>query len=138
MHGHVFQITEYGPAELPFADPNAPTDILTRVSAGPPVKRDTMVIPEYNYIKIRVRADNPGIWMFHCHLDIHFAMGMAFAIVEAPDVLQRTMEVPREMLEFCHQQSVPIAGNAIGNKGLDFKGLPKPPTLVGRSPRLFP
>ncbi|KAJ2086269.1 ferroxidase fet3 [Coemansia sp. RSA 986] len=133
MHGHVFQITEYGPASLLFDDPEAPKNISTVRATGPPVKRDTMVLPEFNYIKVRVRADNPGIWMFHCHLDIHFAMGMAFAIVEAPDVLQQRMTVPPEMYELCSQQGISISGNAAGNNGLNLTGLPNPPILIPRN-----
>ncbi|KAJ1803121.1 ferroxidase fet3, partial [Coemansia sp. RSA 2598] len=83
-----------------------------------------------HYIKIRLRADNPGVWIFHCHLDIHHSMGMAMTIVEAPDVLQRTQKVPPRMIDFCRNLGKPYEGNAAGNSGLDFAGLPAPPTLV--------
>ncbi|KAJ2403311.1 ferroxidase fet3 [Coemansia sp. RSA 2559] len=130
MHGHVFQITEYGPAELLFDDPNAPNNISTKKSIGPPVKRDTMVVPGYHYIKFRIRADNPGVWLFHYHLDTHFILGMGMVIIEAPDMLQKTIEIPPKMHNFCHQQSIPVSGNAAGNSGLDFTGLPIQPTII--------
>ncbi|KAJ2511298.1 ferroxidase fet3 [Coemansia sp. RSA 2049] len=133
MHGHAFQITEYGPADLPVDDDRAPTNITITTAAAAPVKRDTMVIPEYYYIKVRFRADNPGIWLLHCHLDIHFAMGMALAIVEAPDVLQKSLHVPPEMYSLCHQQKIPVSGNAAGKKGLDFTGFRPPPVVVERN-----
>lgn len=42
-----------------------------------PVKRDTFWVPRRGYTVVRFRADNPGIWMFHCHLLWHQASGMA-------------------------------------------------------------
>ncbi|KAJ1643775.1 ferroxidase fet3 [Coemansia asiatica] len=135
LHGHVFQIVEYGLAKAPFPIPDKFKNIPTvRYTGSCPSKRDTMLIPTMNYIKIRLRADNPGVWIFHCHLDIHHAMGMAMTFVEAPDVLQKTQRVPRRMLDFCRKLGKPFEGNAAGNSGLDFTGLPAPPTIVARSP----
>ncbi|KAJ2558216.1 ferroxidase fet3 [Coemansia sp. RSA 1933] len=130
LQGHSFQITEYGPADLLVENLNAPANISVRKCTGPPVKRDTMVIPKYQYIKFRVRADNPGVWLLHSHLDMHFAMGLALTIIEAPDMLQKTLKIPPEMLGFCNQQGIPISGNAAGNEGLNFTGLSNPPTIV--------
>ncbi|KAJ2558214.1 ferroxidase fet3 [Coemansia sp. RSA 1933] len=130
MHGHTFQVTEYGPAELLFDDPRAPKNISTVHATGPPVRRDTMVVPGFHYIKFRIRADNPGVWLFHCHLDIHFVLGMGMVIIEAPDVLQERQKVPQLMYELCRQQNIPVSGNAAGNGGLDFTGLPVQPAIV--------
>ncbi|KAI9314399.1 Cupredoxin [Dichotomocladium elegans] len=35
--------------------------------------------------KIRIIADNPGIWALHCHNTAHMAMGMMIALEEAPE-----------------------------------------------------
>ena len=32
------------------------------------------------YTIIRLIADNPGIWMAHCHLDFHHDVGMVFML----------------------------------------------------------
>ncbi|KAJ2472184.1 ferroxidase fet3 [Coemansia sp. RSA 2322] len=133
-HGHAFQIIEYGLAKSVFPIPAAFRNMPTRRYSGSPAKRDTFSIPEYNYVKLRFRADNPGAWFLHCHVDVHFAIGMAMTIVEAPDVLQRTQTVPRQMLDFCRRQGIRTSGNAAGNEGLDFTGLPTPPTVVARPP----
>lgn len=45
-----------------------------------PVKKDTVVVPRRGYAVLRFRADNPGIWMFHCHVLWHQASGMAMGI----------------------------------------------------------
>ncbi|KAG3172634.1 hypothetical protein C6341_g10183, partial [Phytophthora cactorum] len=33
-------------------------------------------------------ADNPGVWLMHCHIDWHFVLGLAMLFVEAEDVLR--------------------------------------------------
>ncbi|KAG5292516.1 iron transport multicopper oxidase FET3 [Histoplasma ohiense] len=39
--------------------------------------RDTVQIPQRGHAVLRFRADNPGIWLFHCHVLWHLASGMA-------------------------------------------------------------
>lgn len=39
-----------------------------------------MQIPSRGYAVLRFRADNPGVWLFHCHIMWHFATGMAMLI----------------------------------------------------------
>ncbi|KAJ2862135.1 ferroxidase fet3 [Coemansia aciculifera] len=95
LHGHAFQITEYGPTK-PFV-PNNATAFPVVKNSDLPAERDTVVVPFYQYIKVRFRADNPGVWMLHYHMDIHFAMGLALTFIEAPDVLQNS-QVSSEML----------------------------------------
>ncbi|KAJ2701386.1 ferroxidase fet3 [Coemansia sp. IMI 209128] len=130
LHGHAFQITEYGPTR-PFIPSNA-TAVPVVKNSGVPAKRDTVVILPSHYVKLRFRADNPGVWMLHCHMDIHFVMGLALTFIEAPDVLQRTQNVPVEMLKMCAKQRIKTTGNAAGNHGLDLTGLPPAPTIVTR------
>ncbi|KAJ2718512.1 ferroxidase fet3 [Coemansia sp. Benny D115] len=131
LHGHVFQIVGYGAADDDPSPPPVPAP--TRQSQGAPVKRDTMVVPPHGYIRLRFRADNPGVYLFHCHMDIHFVLGMAMMFIEAPDVLQQTISVPQEMLAMCEKQGVATVGNAAGNEGLDFSGLQPAPVLMSRN-----
>ncbi|KAJ2059785.1 ferroxidase fet3 [Coemansia sp. S146] len=129
-HGHAFQITEYGPTK-PFV-PNNVTAVPVVKHSGVSAKRDTVVVLPYQYVKLRFRADNPGVWMLHCHMDIHFVICLALAFIEAPGVLQKTQKVLSEMLELCAKQGIKTTGNAAGNQGLNFTGLPSMPTIVLR------
>ncbi|KAJ2702033.1 ferroxidase fet3 [Coemansia spiralis] len=138
LHGHAFQLIEFGPATTPLEIPEPFRNIAVRRAGTFPPRRDTVVVPEYNYMKIRFTADNPGVWFFHCHMDIHFAMGMGMVFVEAPDVLQQTLRLPQQMLDFCTSRNIPITGNAVGKSGLDFAGLPPAPAIVARSPQSLP
>ncbi|KAJ2742410.1 ferroxidase fet3 [Coemansia pectinata] len=125
LHGHAFQVTEYGPSGVP-PDPNAPP-IPVRTFSDWPMRRDTFVVPPFQYVKVRFSADNPGVWMFHCHMDVHFAMGMAVTFVEAPDVLQRQQTIPQALLDMCHRQGIVTSENGAGNSGFNLTGLPPIP-----------
>jgi len=37
----------------------------------------------------------------HCHIDWHVLMGMIAQFVEAPDMMQRTLQVPEEIRQQC-------------------------------------
>ncbi|KAI8611842.1 Cupredoxin [Chytriomyces sp. MP71] len=36
----------------------------------------------FGYVMIRFVADNPGVWLFHCHIGWHLSAGLAVAFVE--------------------------------------------------------
>ncbi|KAJ2458429.1 ferroxidase fet3 [Coemansia sp. RSA 2424] len=128
LHGHVFQITEYGPID-PLGSNNV-TAIPVVKNTGVPARRDTVVVDVQQYVKLRFRADNPGVWMLHCHMDTHAILGLAMTFIEAPDVLQRTQHIPPEMLGQCAKRGIKTTGNAAGNQGLNLTGLPVMPTIV--------
>lgn len=45
-----------------------------------PLKKDTVYVPSQGYVVLRIRADNVGIWFFHCHILWHGDTGMAMAL----------------------------------------------------------
>ncbi|KAJ2344312.1 ferroxidase fet3 [Coemansia sp. RSA 2618] len=119
MHGHAFQVVELGPTSNSIMHP--PPAI--KRSLNYPMRRDTITLPAYNYVKLRIRADNPGVWYQHCHQKQHDLYGMAFTLVEAPDVLQKTQRVPQKMLDFCAMLGKKTFGNSAGNPGVDLTGI---------------
>jgi len=48
-----------------------------------PSLKDTIVLPPFGYVVVRIRANNPGVWFMHCHLESHVEHGMALAFNEA-------------------------------------------------------
>ncbi|KAJ0560675.1 putative laccase [Helianthus annuus] len=46
-----------------------------------PVERNTVGVPAGGWTAIRFRADNPGIWFMHCHLEVHTTWGLKMAFV---------------------------------------------------------
>ncbi|CDP14064.1 unnamed protein product [Coffea canephora] len=46
-----------------------------------PVERNTISVPTGGWTVIRFRADNPGIWFMHCHLEVHTTWGLKMAFL---------------------------------------------------------
>ncbi|KAK6943052.1 Multicopper oxidase, C-terminal, partial [Dillenia turbinata] len=46
-----------------------------------PQVRNTIGVPVGGWAVIRFLANNPGVWLMHCHLDVHLPWGLATAIV---------------------------------------------------------
>jgi hypothetical protein len=79
--------------------------------------RDTVSIPANGYILLRFVADNPGVWFFHCHIDLHLVGGMASTIIEAPDVLQARHRIPDMGMSICQRTGRWSSGNCAGKDG---------------------
>ena len=45
-----------------------------------PPKRTTVMVPAGGYSVIRFRADNPGVWLLHCHVMSHLMKGQSVAL----------------------------------------------------------
>jgi L-ascorbate oxidase len=41
------------------------------------------------FIVLRLKADNPGMWLFHCHISWHMSIGMQFLLDIASEMLWR-------------------------------------------------
>ncbi|KAK3730124.1 hypothetical protein RRG08_030555 [Elysia crispata] len=52
---------------------------IARVRNKAPYK-DTIPVGDRSVVIIRFRADNPGFWFFHCHIELHTELGMALVI----------------------------------------------------------
>ncbi|TDZ34291.1 Iron transport multicopper oxidase FET3 [Colletotrichum spinosum] len=126
LHGHHFQALYRGKESSgTFENANVTSVDFPQV----PMRRDTLVIwPEGNIV-LRFRADNPGIWLFHCHIEWHVTSGLLATFVEAPKELQQTLQLPQNHLDVCNAGNVPVKGNAAGNDVnlLDLTGQNAPP-----------
>ena len=47
---------------------------------APPGKRDTWLMPAGSRARLVFLADNPGLWLFHCHMLEHAASGMGMVL----------------------------------------------------------
>ena len=56
------------------------TNFLLRVAVDRAKKfnvpKDVIQVPNLGYVLIRTKLDNPGNWIFHCHIDFHLSLGM--------------------------------------------------------------
>ncbi|KAG9650909.1 hypothetical protein KCU64_g8903, partial [Aureobasidium melanogenum] len=85
LHGHKFWVLGSGVGSFPFASvQDAPPSLI---NLRDPPYRDTTSLPSQGWAVIRYVTDNPGAWMFHCHLQWHIVVGMAMVLVEGGDQL---------------------------------------------------
>lgn len=98
MHGHQFQVLdrpgpEYGVFNGTFR-PGFPH--------ASPIRRDTFMLQDSSWGVIRFRADNPGVWLLHCHIEFHVASGFVATIIEAPEVLElQNYTIPQDHIDAC-------------------------------------
>ncbi|GFO41365.1 laccase [Plakobranchus ocellatus] len=52
---------------------------IIRIRSRAPYK-DTIPVTDRSIVIIRFRADNPGFWFFHCHIELHTELGMALVL----------------------------------------------------------
>lgn len=138
LHGHNFQLISRAPTNenfysyktlaqaIPY-DPNNHTAF-----PASPARRDTLLLPPKGSVVFRFVADNPGVWIFHCHIDWHMAQGLASVFVEAPQQIQQQLTVPDDHYAVCRAGGVPYSGNAAGNTKdfLDLSGAPLQPGVI--------
>jgi iron transport multicopper oxidase len=63
LHGHNFQLAWRADDESNDFNPDNAT------FASVPMRRDTVMVRPDSNLVLRFRADNPGIWLFHCHIE---------------------------------------------------------------------
>nr|AHZ58332.1 laccase [Auricularia auricula-judae] len=120
LHGHKFQIVHKS-TDFTSDDPvlNPP---LVEGQANP-VRRDTVQVPSMGSATLRFVADNPGAWLFHCHIEWHLEAGLAVTLFESPLEAQKILKPPQFMFDQCAALGVPTVGNAAGHTGSDLDGL---------------
>ncbi|KAK7739102.1 hypothetical protein SLS62_011302 [Diatrype stigma] len=136
LHGHHFQAIYRSEEEAgTFADVGG--DAMTEADfPQTPMRRDTLVLYPDGNVVLRFRADNPGVWLFHCHIEWHVASGLIATFVEAPDALRDQYSadpLPADHLAACAAAGTPVEGNAAGNVA-DFLDL----TGENRAPEPLP
>ncbi|KAF7845398.1 laccase-4-like isoform X1 [Senna tora] len=75
LHGFNFFVVGRGVGNY---DPNKDPNKFNLVD---PVERNTVGVPSGGWTAIRFRADNPGVWFMHCHLEVHTTWGLKMAFL---------------------------------------------------------
>ncbi|KAL3240129.1 ferroxidase FET5 [Nakaseomyces bracarensis] len=139
LHGHNFQLVQKSPGfhlDENFDESEQDSKTVRYNESAPlmdfpahPVMRDTIVLEPNGHAVLRFRADNPGVWIFHCHVDWHLEQGLAAIFVESPLILQERETLSQNYLDVCSAAGMPNKGNAAGisEDWLDLTGLPRQP-----------
>ena len=61
--------------------------------------KDTLIIPAGGYAVVYFKADNPGWWFLHCHIEVHQLEGMGVIIDEGEESNGDKTVTPKEMSE---------------------------------------
>ncbi|GAD93451.1 multicopper oxidase [Paecilomyces variotii No. 5] len=111
LHGHHFQaVFQSKHGDGLFIEQGLTEDDLPRT----PIRRDTLVVNPGGSIVVRFRANNPGIWIFHCHMEWHAHAGLIATMVEDPLTLQERTpmsSIPSDHLRACSPAQIPLTSN---------------------------
>ncbi|KZW01176.1 hypothetical protein EXIGLDRAFT_718938 [Exidia glandulosa HHB12029] len=77
LHGHDFNIIASGAGTF---DPST-----VKLNWNNPPRRDTAMLPGSGYLILAVKVDNPGTWLFHCHIAWHVSQGLSLQVIERQD-----------------------------------------------------
>ncbi|CAL9196280.1 unnamed protein product [Musa hybrid cultivar] len=96
LHGYHFYVLATGFGNF---DPRRDA---ARFNLVDPPFRNTVGVPVNGWAVIRFAADNPGVWLVHCHLDVHITWGLAMAfLVENGVGALQSLEPPPPDLPLC-------------------------------------
>lgn len=70
-----------------------------RLNCNNPPRRDVILLPASGYVIIAFKADNPGAWIFHCHIAFHASSGLAMQIIENRDEMKTIMANDARIIE---------------------------------------
>jgi iron transport multicopper oxidase len=76
LHGHNFQTIVRGEDDSGDYVPGNAT------FPAVPMRRDVLMVRPNGHIVMRFRSDNPGVWLFHCHIEWHVDQGLIATFVE--------------------------------------------------------
>lgn len=101
LHGHLFHLLSYSENEnFPFRSvQEAKENNYENLSLKHPAFFDIILVPAGGHAVIRIVANNPGIWLIHCHNIGHLIGGMGAVLFEALDEIP---ELPEYFLNQAH------------------------------------
>jgi iron transport multicopper oxidase len=74
------------------------------------------MLQDESYAVLRFRADNPGVWMFHCHTELHVGSGLTVTMIEAPDLItKRNAAITQGEKDLCSAYPMKYSGNSDGD-----------------------
>ncbi|KAF2768645.1 hypothetical protein EJ03DRAFT_389791 [Teratosphaeria nubilosa] len=95
IHGHNMQVLSAGPGSWDG----------TIIRPENPQRRDTQILPPDGHIALQIELNNPGVWLFHCHVAWHISQGLGITILERPIEIEQEMELPYIMAQTCRDWS---------------------------------
>lgn len=118
LHGHHFWVLGSGSGVYD------PATHAAQLNTKNPPFRDTATLPQNGWVVLRFVADNPGLWIFHCHSIWHESMGMLFVLAEAVEELPRRPKnlppCPETCIYHAAPWTKPFVQEKFGNSGFEL------------------
>ncbi|KAF8012076.1 hypothetical protein BT93_I0261 [Corymbia citriodora subsp. variegata] len=89
LHGHDFWVLGYGTGKFDINNDPKKYNLVN------PIMKNTVPLHPYGWTALRFIADNPGAWLFHCHIEAHFYMGMGVVFEEG---VESVGKLPSEIM----------------------------------------
>lgn len=127
LHGYKYFVLAEGHGYPPR---KSEFDELTRDNTQPlydtldlsnPLRLDTASVEGFGWILIRLVADNPGVWAFHCHVSWHTEAGLLMQFLTRSDEFAK-LEVSAASLKLCSAEGIE---RGMGPKDEDYRDLVK-------------
>ena len=109
LHGYKYFVLAQGHGVPPLTHPGAPINQQTlqplydTFDLSNPLRRDTASVEAFGWILLRIVADNPGAWAFHCHVAWHTEAGLLMQFLTRTEGLV-DMQVPEASKRLCEAQ----------------------------------
>ncbi|KAL9082176.1 MAG: hypothetical protein Q9159_006641 [Coniocarpon cinnabarinum] len=62
-----------------------------------PPRRDTTMLPAGGWLVLAFQTDNPGAWLFHCHIAWHISQGLGVQFLES----KQNIAIPEQFADQC-------------------------------------
>ncbi|KAF6828446.1 multicopper oxidase [Colletotrichum plurivorum] len=96
LHGHDFYVLGHSePASSGRGDGvrfNAQTD-TSKLNFKNPTRRDVTQLPGRGWLVVAFKTDNPGAWLFHCHIAWHVSQGLSVQFLERKSDIANTFKI---------------------------------------------
>ncbi|XP_022927705.1 laccase-14 [Cucurbita moschata] len=98
LHGYSFYVVGWGFGNF---DPKTDTK---RYNLVDPPEETTVGVPKNGWVAIRFKANNPGMWLMHCHLERHqvWGMSMVFLVKNGHARDQKIVRPPHDLPKCYH------------------------------------
>ena len=92
LHGHDFFLLARGQGVYT-------SDIKLKFKT--PMRRDVATVLKIGFIVMAFKADNPGSWLFHCHMAAHSSRGFGLQFTELQGKTVSTFKAPEVLVDTC-------------------------------------
>ncbi|GAB4847310.1 hypothetical protein Ancab_026355 [Ancistrocladus abbreviatus] len=89
LHGHDFWVLGYGRGKFDMVNDPKKYNLVD------PIQKNTVPLHPYGWTALRFRANNPGVWLLHCHIEAHLYLGMAAVFEEG---IERVGKLPTSVM----------------------------------------